>query len=200
MSIDDRLRDSLHRTSSTVDPDLTENLRIVRRKTRRVVVRQRVMQVTLAVAAIVGLVVATPTITDFVKSFQPRPGAPVSPSQRPDPQDLVGSTYSTDVPRGSQVVEDDGLAGIWTMQLEPNGVATMSGPPSFSGVLSGVSFQVSGNQFRINLFVQDLCSRDRTPGVYEWTRSGAELILTTVQDPCAARVAVLTSRPWVAET
>jgi hypothetical protein len=195
MSLEHRLRDSLRQSSSAVDPDVSESLRIVRRKTRRLVIRQRMGQVAFAVIAVGALVVVTPRVVDFIRSLPAQPAHPGPTSSRmPALRDIVG-TYTTDVQAGSQVVDDGGLAGRWTMRLEPNGVATMSAPPSFTGVLTGVSFQVSGEQFRIDLFVQDLCSGD-TPGAYRWTRSGGELTFTTLGDSCAARVAVLTSGSW----
>jgi hypothetical protein len=92
MSLDERLRQSLRGSSGAVDPDPEENLHVVRRKTRRLVIRHRIAQATLAAAAVVGLVLAAPRVLDFVRSVHPvQPASPAptafptSSSTHPDP-------------------------------------------------------------------------------------------------------------------
>ncbi len=191
MSLDRRLRDGLQRSSSVVDPDVPESLSIVRRKARRLVVRQRVGQVTFAALAVAALFLAGPRILDVVRSL--RPVRPASPG--PAVSTAIAGTYTTEVPAGSSVVRDNHLAGRWTMHLAPNGVVTVTAPPSFTGVLTGVSYQVAGSQLRIDLFLQDICG-GAPPGAYQWRRAGDSLTFTVVNDSCAARVAVLTSGTW----
>jgi hypothetical protein len=71
---------------------------------------------------------------------------------------------------------------------------TVSAPDGFSGVLSGILYQIEGDRFRTNLFVQDICSDQ--PVTYLWVRRGEELSFTPLGDPCQGRVAVLTSASW----
>ncbi len=75
MSLDERLRESLRRSSSAVAPDLGENLHAVRRKTRHLVIRQRVGQVAFAMVAVLALVFVAPRVLDFAKN-DPCKGAP----------------------------------------------------------------------------------------------------------------------------
>jgi hypothetical protein len=85
MSLDERLRESLRRSSSAVEPDLGENLRAVRRKTRHLVIRQRVGQVAFAMVAVAALVFVAPRVLDFARNFHPVQPASPAPSALPSP-------------------------------------------------------------------------------------------------------------------
>jgi hypothetical protein len=86
MPLDERLRDSLRRASSRVEPNLNENLQRVRLKTRRLVLRQRVGVATLAVAAAIALLFVGPRVVDFVLNFHPiRPARPEPSAKVTDP-------------------------------------------------------------------------------------------------------------------
>ena len=91
--------------------------------------------------------------------------------------------------------EQDGLAGRWTIAFGTDGRMTVTAPSTFTGVLSGSLFQIQGDRFRTNLFVQDVCSNLPT-NAYSWTQSGNELRFSAIDDPCEGRVAVFTSAPW----
>ena len=193
MSLDERLRDSLRRAASTPDIDVSASLHVVRTRTRRAVIRQRIARTGLIVVAILALVMLAPRVVSDRQWLRTRPAHPgvtvhVLPGQ-------LQGRYTTIVPPGSAIVRDDRLAGVWTMSLGPNGVATMSAPPSYRGVLTGVAYQVSGTELRIDLFGQDLCTGE-PPGTYQWRRSGNILVLGSLHDHCGARVDVLSTQVW----
>ena len=89
MSLDRRLRDALQRSSSVVDPDVGRNA-TVRRRTRRLVIRQRVTNALLAAAVVVVVVVAGPWVLDVIRSQRETPAA------RPPASALVGA-YKVDL-------------------------------------------------------------------------------------------------------
>jgi hypothetical protein len=81
------------------------------------------------------------------------------------------------------------------LEFKAEGVLAVTAPPSYQGVVSGAIYAVEGDQMRIDLFGQDLCT-GRPPGRYAVTRTGAELTLLAVDDSCPARVTVLSSTRW----
>src|SRR5438034_228601 len=138
MSLDQRLRDGLQHSSSIVEPDVRRNLTTVRRKTRRVVLRQRAELVLLSVALVVGAVFAGPVIVNFVENVHlPRPAAP-SPTlpSAPVPSAIVG-TYTATLPSSSAVIRQNQMAGVWIMRLRPDGTVDFSAPPSVHSTLAG---------------------------------------------------------------
>ena len=71
----------------------------------------------------------------------------------------------------------------------------LSSPPSFTASVTGIVFDLAGDQFRTNAFVTDLCGNDG-PGLYRWSRVGSSLTFTVVADTCDARVALFTTKSW----
>jgi len=83
MSLDERLRRSLRGSAGAVDPDPEENLEAVRRKNRRLVIRHRIAQATLAAAAVVAVVLVAPRVIDFARSVHPVQPASPTPTALP---------------------------------------------------------------------------------------------------------------------
>ena len=190
MSLDRRLRDALQRSSSVVNPDVGRNLATVRRRTRRLVLRQRVTSALLAAAMVAAVVVAGPWLLDVIGSQRQPPAA------RPSPSTLIGS-YQVDLTSANGQLAARGLAGPWMLTLNGDGSILWNAPPG-AGVTEGLprdTYQVTGTQLVTNLFQASLC-RGSGVGSYSWTRSGGTLTLVAVSDGCGLRRAILTSAPW----
>ena len=71
MPLDDRLKESMRRSSLLIYPDVRRDLSIVRRKARRDVIRQRITN-TIIVAALVAA--ALYLVRDRGRHRAPRPG------------------------------------------------------------------------------------------------------------------------------
>ena len=190
MSLDRRLRDALQRSSSVIDPDVGRNLATVRRRTRRLVIRQRVTSALLATAMVAAVVVAGPWLLDVIGSQRQPPAA------RPSPSTLIGS-YQVDLTSTNGQLAARGLAGSWTLTLNGDGSILWNAPPG-AGVTEGLprdTYQVTGTQLVTNLFQASLC-RGSGVGSYSWTRSGEALMMVAVSDGCELRRTILTSSPW----
>jgi hypothetical protein len=190
MSLDRRLRDALQRSAVVVDPDVAPNLATVRRRTRRLVIRQRVTSALLAAAMVVVVVVAGPWVLDVIGSQRETPAA------RPSPSALVGS-YKVDLSGADSRLAARGLAGSWMLTLNGDGSVLWNAPPG-AGVTEGLprdTYQVTGAQLVTNLFQTNLC-RGSGVGSYSWVRSGGTLTLVAVSDGCELRRTILTSAPW----
>jgi hypothetical protein len=190
MSLDDRLKSELDRSSRIVDPDVRRDLSTVRRKARRVVLRQRVIR-TVAAAALIALAVFLgPKIVDVVREQRQRPAVPPSTSG------LVGS-YQADLTGSGEPLDSAGLAGTWTMSLQADGRVSWVAPPGrglFEAEPSD-TYQVADGQIVTSMFVGSVCA-GKGVGTYSWTVSGSALSLVPVSDDCAIRRAVLASAPW----
>jgi hypothetical protein len=190
MSLDRRLRDALERSSAVVAPDVSRNLAMVRRRSRRLVIRQRVTNALLATAVAAAAVFAGPWMLEVIRSQRERPVATPSPST------LVG-TYRTDLTEAGGQLASARLAGPWTLTFNGDG-SILWDPPPGSGVSEGLprdTYQVVGVRITTNLFQASLC-RGGGVGSYSWTRSGGTLTLVAVRDGCDVRRAILTSSPW----
>ena len=193
MPLDRRLREGIDRLTSELEPDVDRNLGQSYRRARRTIALRRTGAAIAVVAMVaVGLLVV-PRAIDALRETQRHQPA-VSPTPNTDPAVIAG-TYETVVPSDGPAVRRNGLAGAWTIELGTDGIMTVSAPASFSGVLSGTLFQVQGDRFRTNLFVQDVCS-NLPLATYRWVLRSGELSLAPIDDPCEGRVAVLTSAPW----
>jgi len=191
MSLDRRLREALQRSSVVVDPDVGRNLATVRRRTRRLVIRQRVTSALLAAAMVVVVVVAGPWVLDIIGSQRETP-----PAARPSSATLVGA-YQVDLTGADGRLAARGLAGSWTLALNGDGSILWNAPPG-AGVTEGLprdTYQVTGAQLVTNLFQTNLC-RGSGVGSYSWTRSGGTLTLVAVNDGCELRRTILTSALW----
>jgi hypothetical protein len=198
MSIDRRLREGVGRITSEVDPDVDRHLDQARRHARRKIAFRRAGAVLAAAGVIAGVVLLGPHAIDALGNLTRQQPAS-NPTPRQHSTILIGNqaiagTYGRTVPADEAIIRTDHLAGRWSMTLRPDGTMAMIAPRPFTGVLSGILYHIQGNRFRTNLFVQDLCSNVAV--TYQWTRSGSELSLTPLDDPCEARVALLASGPW----
>jgi hypothetical protein len=194
MPFDRRLREGVRRVTSELDPDVDRNLDRTLRRARRTIAVRRVGATIVAVAAITAAIVALPRAIDALHGDQrPHPAASLNPTITN--ATVIAGTYETVVPNDQPAIRQNHLAGRWTIRLGTNGIMTVTAPRSFTGVLSGSLFQIQGDRFRTNLFVQDVCSNLPVAN-YRWSKRGRDLHFTRLDDPCKGRVAVLTSAPW----
>ncbi|HEY3214110.1 MAG TPA: hypothetical protein VGL16_12990 [Actinomycetota bacterium] len=192
MSLDRLIREGVDRLTSDVDPDVERHLYTSLRGARR---RVRTRRITLAVgtvASIALVLIAGPRLLDVLND---RP----APANRPSPvvigPEAIAGTYTVTVADGPAVVAEAGLAGEWTVKLRPDGTMGMIAPPTFTGSLEGISFEVDGDRLRTNAFVNDLCNEAQgvglAVGVYRWELVGDDLLLEPQDDACEGRVAIL---------
>jgi hypothetical protein len=194
MSVERRLREGLDRSASAVQPDVGRLLpeAIARGRRRRRARRASLVVGTVAALAVVGL--AVPQFTGFVQRVQ-QPAVSQGPTLPPGPDGVIAGGYTTTLGATSRVIQDNGMAGTWTLRLKANGVMTMSAPRSFHGDLVSIAFRVQGDRFTTNAFVNDpRCSND--VGVYRWKRAGTSLVFTPVSETCALRRALFSTKPW----
>lgn len=192
MSLDRKLRDGLDRATTPVDPDVERHLHQSLRRGHRGIRLRRAATTVPAAVAIVAAVAFGPRVLDVI-------GDRGTPAERPTPSvvptsPLVGN-YTTTLPERPGTIAETGMAGRWDLRLEPNGVVLLSAPPGFPGTVSAVSYEAEGSRFRINAFANDLCST-QSIGTYRWAREGSSVNFTPIEDPCAVRMALLTTRPW----
>jgi len=190
MPLDDRLRESMRRSSRIVDPDVRRELATVRSRTRRAVIRQRVMNSIVVAAVVVGAVSLGPRVLDFIRGQRQDTAGPITPAS------LVGS-FRADLTGTRPNLGTAGLAGPWTLTFGSDGSVIWTPPPSAS-IAEGFprdTYQVAGTSIVTNLFVRDLCSGAGV-GTYAGRISGDTLRFAPVSDPCEVRRAILTSAPW----
>jgi hypothetical protein len=87
------------------------------------------------------------------------------------------------------------LAGTWTIALDGNGVAIVTRPRGYTGVVSGTLFSATESTIRITLFSQDVCE-DFPDGEYAWRRQADRLVLTAASEQCAARRSFFAANEW----
>lgn len=191
MSVDRRMRDGFHRSAPALEPEPQPALERVLARSRRI----RIMRVAIAAVAIVASVIVVtllgPGVIDVLRSDHERPAQP------PSSTGIVG-TYVVDVSGSSDpALVSQGLAGEWRFGLQSNGLVVVQAPVEATILPGRLSYQYQLDRDRMitNLFANDLCS-GQTSGTYVRQRSGAALVFTLVDDPCAVRVALLTSGPW----
>jgi hypothetical protein len=131
---------------------------------------------------------------------QPRPATP--PTIGPDRELYlqIAGTYTVTLSREDPQIEENSLAGSYTMRLLPDGVMLLSVPEAFGREgpsPSGISFRLSGNQFTTNAFVNFTCPG--SVGIYLWRLEGSRLILTPLQEDCEIRRILFSSQPWLVE-
>jgi hypothetical protein len=190
MSLEERLREGLRRASAAVEPDVTRELRVVRRRARRLIIGQRVATAVVAAAVLAGAVIFLPRLADLVRGLREHPAT------RPAPAALAGS-YRADLRGAGGAVAGRGLAGAWALTLRADGSIVWNPPPG-ARVVEGEprdTYQASGTSIVTDLFSATLCRGDGV-GTYLWSRAGATLTFRVVRDRCGLRRAILTSAPW----
>jgi hypothetical protein len=106
------------------------------------------------------------------------------PAPAPAPEPELTGTWSRTVP----VASDEDWVGTWTLGFDQGGVLRIE-PPAPVDAVDGAAYAVDGTQVRLDAFVNGVCD-SLPPGVYIWSRAGATLRLTAVEDECAARIEV----------
>lgn len=192
MSVERRLREGLERSAATVEPDVSLRLpEAVSRGKRRQRVRRTVvvLSTVLVVAGIGGAAVQLGRFAEHSQS------ASVGATGTPAPYGAIAGTYTARITPASSVVRHNGMAGDWTLRLDPNGVLTLVTPKSFRNVPSGSAFKIEGARFTTDAFVNDpRCSND--VGVYRWQRSAGNLTFTPVTETCAVRRTLFSAARW----
>ena len=190
MSIERRIREGFEQNAADLHPQVEVMLATVVSRTRRRVLLHRVSSVVAVAVVVVAAVTFGPRALDGLRSLRRvAPANSLHPSVTIPAFDQMAGMYST-------TVKAKGVtAGVWTMQLRTDGTMVISAPQSYPGAVSGFQFDLWGDRFRTNAFIGDLCS-GLAPGLYRWQRAGGELMLTPIQDDCAARVGVFSSHPW----
>jgi hypothetical protein len=187
MSLDQRLRNGLHRSASTISPNYSQAFHTVLRRADR---RRRVRMVGRLVAlgaalAIIGVGVVVVRGLDLTRGG-------VDPVTDP----ALTGTYTVDVPDSADA-RQAGLVGRWEVALRADNTIRLT-PPStaFTGSRDG-SYRVEDDLFRSDLFL-DIpgCQVAQTQvGTYRVARVGDQLTFTEVDDSCAARREFF-SQPW----
>jgi hypothetical protein len=162
--------------------------------------KQRIQRIGTAVVALVvaasGLGLAALGLRGL--GTDTRPAAP--PTTGPDRELYleIAGTYTVTLSNEDSRVQENGLAGRYTMRLLPDGVMLLSVPEAFGAEgpsPSGISYRLSGNQFTTNAFVNLTCPG--SVGVYRWQLEGSRLIFTPLQEDCEIRRILFSSQPWL---
>lgn len=203
MSLDRRLREELRRAAAAIEPDVERHLGAVEARARR---RGGIGGWTLLLAA--AIVVAAIILRVPDPRIGPGPGSSgpptaaasnppsATPSVPPTYPEIAG-TYLATLDGADAAVKRDGVAGSWTMRLQPDGGIFLSPPASFvpgASGLSGIAFSLTGDRFRTNLFYSTDCN---SVGTYAWSRAGNRLTFTPVDDKCSIRRTLLATTPWM---
>ncbi len=194
MLVERRLREGMQRNAQVLDPDVDHLLPGVMRQSRRRVATRRGAIVGAGVAALVFAIVIGPRVVDALRTSEHRVPASTPTPSLSNTQALTGS-FARRLDANSPGAQENEMAGEWTIELHADGTMNIVAPPRFAGVLSAVQFQVTGNRFRTDLFVQDVCT-NLPLGSYRWSRSGGTLTFKVIDDACEARVALFTSHSW----
>jgi hypothetical protein len=202
MAFERRLREELRRDAEQIEANVEWSLGAVEARSRR----RRGFSSTglLAAAIIVALVILVrvgepPSDTRLGTGTSP---TVAPPSIVPSPSGVatypqIAGTYTVSLDPSDQAVERDGLGGMWTMRLQPDGLILMSPPSRFvpgAGGLTGIAFSLEGDRFRTNLFYNDYCS---SVGTYAWSLQAGRLSLTPVEDTCSIRRTLLATTRWL---
>jgi hypothetical protein len=192
MSLDRRLREGFERLISDIVPDVERHLHVSHRVARRRIIMRRVAMTATSLAVLAVVVVTGPRLLEAFRTER-LPAGPPSPSAAIGPETIAG-TYTVTVDAGPEVVERFGLAGEWTLELNGDGSISMTAPASFDGSVEGYTFDVSGNVFVTNAFVNDVCNeaqgQGRPVGRYEWELVGGDLVLRSTDDACPGRTQI----------
>jgi hypothetical protein len=148
-----------------------------------------------AVIATAGVGAAFLGLRDVGSSSEPATSPTVTPNRELYPE--IAGTYVLTLDDEDPRVQQNELAGRYTMRLLPDGVVLLTAPPGFGregASPSGISFRISGDRFTTNAFINFTCPG--TVGVYRWELAGRRLTLTPLQEDCEVREILFSSRPW----
>lgn len=198
MSDDLRLRDVLERTAREVD-DAAEVEQLLSRVALHVRRRRKKRRVgaSLGLAALAAVGFAFfPRGAERLDANLPAATVPPAPSVASLPAALVG-TY-TKVVEAGRPAERYGVKGRWRITVRPGGVLDVIAPSRFSRTVSvpvPTTLTVTGDQLTLTALGHDAfgCSE---PGVYRWGQQGKVLRLTTIDDQCPYRPAVMSNATW----
>ena len=199
MSIDRRLREGFERSSPAIVPNDHAALERVTGRARRHVMVRRATTTVMVAFVVAGVALGGPRVLDALQD-----GGRLEPVQEPTPSETVpgdaalNGTYSTTLGDEDPAVQRNRMDGEWTITFRSDGLLEVASPESFQESRSGYSFEVSGDQFRTDLFRTDVCN-DMLPGRYRWQRSGDRLTFEVLDEPCQARAALFTSGPYVTQ-
>ena len=201
MSFDRRIRNALEREAARLEPDVERQLGAVESRVRRgssigwgTVVLAAAVLVAAMILRTQGAALPAGVGSSGSASGTPAPSASAEASPVSYPQ--VSGTYTVTLDPTTATVKRDGLGGLWTLRLLPDGEVLLTAPSTYSAganSLTGVAFSVSGGEFRTNLFINGSCA---TVGSYAWSRAGGGLALTPVDDTCSVRRTLLATKPW----
>jgi len=201
MAFERRLREELRRDAEQIDANVERNLGSVEALSRR---RREVPYVGLLAAAIIVAIVVLVRVGEPLSDARPGTGASrtaAPPSIVPSPSGVAtypqtAGTYTVSLDPSDQAVKRDGLGGMWTMRLQPDGLVLLSPPSTFApGTtgLTGIAFSVEGDRFRTNLLYNEYCG---SVGTYTWALGAGRLSLTPVEDTCSIRRTLLSTTQW----
>ena len=207
MQLERRIRDELRSTGDAIEPNVERSLGAVEARARR---GNGFSPSLLVLVAVVVVVVVTLRLNAGV---EPNPGAGASaapgptasaaiptPSPSPEPASYpeIAGTYVATLDAANAAVARDGVAGQWTLRLQPDGVALLSAPETFqpgAGSLTGITFALAGDRLRTDLFYNDFCT---SIGTYTWALANGRLTLTPVDETCSVRRSLLSTSSWSA--
>jgi len=166
----------------------------------------------IAVAAVVVIAVAGLQLLPRNSSSVGGPPATATPAASPStpasyPQ--IAGTYTATIDPTDATLVKAGVAGDWTMRLEPTGAVELSTPASYvvdGSSMSGIVFSLTGDRFRTNLFYTGAFEawankEGQAPcdaaGNYIWNLAGGRLSFTSIDDTCSMRKTLLTTTPWL---
>jgi hypothetical protein len=181
----------MQREAANLAPDLPARLEATLRDGRRRGRRQQFRTALAFATVILGVVLLGPPVIDALRR------APVGASPSPTAATTLTGSYATTLASTDTAVTANRMQGDWTIGFGSSGILTVTTPSSFTGTRSGYSFQVTGDQFRTDLFGADVCST-LLPGTYQWNLVSGQLTFILVDDTCPGRVALLTSASWSA--
>jgi hypothetical protein len=196
VALEERLREALRRSSSVVAPDVRRNLTTVRRRTRVVVIRGRIVNALVAAAVVGAVVWVGPLVFDMIRNQHATP-ATNPPSRSLVPRGELAGAYRVDLSGAGGTLAKANLDGPWTLALHGDSSIVWNAPAG-SGVSEALprdTYRISGSTMVTNLFVRSLCQGTGV-GMYTWSRSGGTLRFETQRDACALRRLVLTTTPW----
>ena len=180
---EDAVAEVLRRAVGEPEGDLTDVLARGARA-RRAWRRRRMVASGLAV----GLAAAVAAVAFVVLRPQASTPEPVHPAPS------IEGTYTGHV---TGAAGRAALNGQWRLTFNHDGTVAVVAPPGYGGLVSGVSYRVTGDVVRTDLMVQDLCSGDSL-GSYRWVRAGDHLTFSAVRESCAARSRLLAGQEWTA--